>query len=135
MTFVLFMNAPISFQTLLTSVRRGIHWKFVICYIDVIRISQTPSIKSYFAMIELKCLMHLITCKGVECYSSKKLIISKYSTPSHPKQARCFLGMENYFRKYVKGFSNIASPFNVFLAKIIKFNWTPECQQFLKALK
>lgn len=73
MTFVSFMNAPISFQTLVTSVRRGIHWKFIICYIDVIRISQTPSIKSYFAMIELKCLMHLITCKGVECYSPKNL--------------------------------------------------------------
>lgn len=32
------MNAPISFQTIMNSVLHGIHWKFVLCYIDDILI-------------------------------------------------------------------------------------------------
>ena len=78
------MNAPISFQTLITNVLRDINWKYVLCYIDDILIfSKTfeehlehieevlsrlrqanlklhPS-KCHFALKELKFLGHIIT--------------------------------------------------------------------------
>ena len=109
------MNAPISFQSLMTIVLRGIHWKFVLCYIDdilifspffevhlqhlqevFVRLSQAnlklhPS-KCHFEMKELKFLGHIITRKGVEVDSTKTDIISQYPTPSTPKQVRRYLG-------------------------------------------
>lgn len=134
------MNAPISFQTLMTSVLRGIHWKFVLCYIDDIlifsptfevhlkhlqevfaRLRQAnlklqPS-KCHFALQQLKFLGHIITREGVEVDPAKTDSIRQYPTPTTQKQVRSFLGRANYYRKFIEGFSKIAAPLNALLAK------------------
>ena len=43
--------------------------------------------------------------------------------------------MANYYRKFIKGFSNIAAPLNALRGKNIKFTWTSECQKSFEALK
>lgn len=43
--------------------------------------------------------------------------------------------MANYYRKFIKGFSNIAAPLNALLAKNTKFIWNLECQTSFETLK
>lgn len=74
----------------------------------------------------IKFLGHIITSEGVEVDPAKTDSIRQYPTPTTQKQIRSFLGMVNYYRKFIEGFSKIAAPLNTLLAKNTKFMWNPE---------
>ena len=44
-------------------------------------------------------------------------------------QLRSFLGMANYFRRFVKGYSNLVKPPNHLLRKDAVWKWTSDCQK------
>ena len=46
-----------------------------------------------------------------------------------------FLGLANYYRRFIKDFAKIASPFTNLLRKDIKFAWTQTCQEAFNTLK
>ena len=50
-------------------------------------------------------------------------------------QVRSFLGLVEYYRRFIKGFSNIAAPLNRLLEKNKPFEWTEECMAAYKQLK
>jgi ribonuclease HI len=43
--------------------------------------------------------------------------------------------MAGYYRRFVEGFSKIASPMTALLAKKVEFKWTPTCQKSFETLK
>jgi hypothetical protein len=43
--------------------------------------------------------------------------------------------MAGNHRHFIEGFSNIARPMTVLLAKKVEFKWTPACQESFEALK
>jgi hypothetical protein len=45
------------------------------------------------------------------------------------------LGLCNYYRKFVKGYSKITNPLNKLLAKDTQFKWTAECHDAFECLK
>ena len=51
------------------------------------------------------------------------------------KQVQGFLGFGNFYRRFIRGFSEIARPLNKLLKKDRKFEWTIECQQAFDDLK
>ena len=51
------------------------------------------------------------------------------------KELRSFLGLFNYYRRFVDGFSRIASPLNRLTRKDYFFLWSPECQSAFQTLK
>ena len=51
------------------------------------------------------------------------------------KQVQGFLGFGNFYRRFIRGFSEIARPLNKLLKKDRKFEWTTECQQAFNDLK
>ena len=61
--------------------------------------------------------------------------IQDWSTPSTVKQVWSFLGFGNFYRKFIKKFSELARPLNDLLKKDRKFEWTQECQQAFDTLK
>ena len=48
---------------------------------------------------------------------------------------RSFLDLAGYYRRFVKGFSVIASPLTKLLRKGVKFEWTDKCQDSFEQLK
>jgi hypothetical protein len=44
-------------------------------------------------------------------------------------EIRSFMGLVRYYRRYIKGFSNIASPITSLQKKGVKFEWTPKCEE------
>ena len=61
--------------------------------------------------------------------------IQDWPAPTTVKQVRDFLGFRNFYRRFIRGFSEIAWPLNELLKKDRKFKWTTECQQAFDDLK
>ena len=61
--------------------------------------------------------------------------LQDWPTPSTVKQVWSFLGFGNFYRKFIKKFSELAQPLNDLLKKDKKFEWTQECQVAFDALK
>ena len=45
------------------------------------------------------------------------------------------MGLVSYYRRFIKGFSHIASPINRLTEKGRKFEWTEECEEAFRTLK
>ncbi|WMV46785.1 hypothetical protein MTR67_040170 [Solanum verrucosum] len=52
-----------------------------------------------------------------------------------PTNTRSFLGLAGYYRRFVKGFSSIASPLTKLTQKKVKFQWSDECEKSFSELK
>jgi hypothetical protein len=61
--------------------------------------------------------------------------IKDWPAPTMVKQTRGFLGFGNFYRRFIKGFSNLAKPLSDLLKKDQKFEWTDECQRAFNELK
>ena len=61
--------------------------------------------------------------------------VASYPCPKSIKDVRAFLGLCNYYRRFVKGFANIARPLNELLQKDTEFQWTEECSNAFNTLR
>ena len=61
--------------------------------------------------------------------------IQDWPSPTTVKQTRGFLGFGNFYRRFIRGFSNLAKPLNDLLKKDHKFIWTDDCQKAFDELK
>ena len=61
--------------------------------------------------------------------------IRDWPSPTTVKQTRGFLGFGNFYRRFIRGFSNLAKPLNDLLKKDHKFIWTDDCQKAFDELK
>jgi hypothetical protein len=61
--------------------------------------------------------------------------ISDWPSPTTVKQTRGFLGFGNFYRRFIRHFSDIAKPLNDLLKKDSKFEWTADCQKAFEELK
>lgn len=82
---------------------------------------------------EINYLGYKINSKGITCENSFKL--SQCPRPKDVKTLQQFLGLANYFRRFVPSFSTLASPLYKLLRGNISFNWDEECEQAFLKLK
>ncbi|KAK4382075.1 Retrovirus-related Pol polyprotein from transposon.6 [Sesamum angolense] len=61
--------------------------------------------------------------------------IEEWRPPSDVHDLRSFLGLANYYRRFVKGYSEIARPMMDLLKKTETWDWTPQCQVAFDNLK
>ena len=61
--------------------------------------------------------------------------ISKWPTPSTVKQVRSFLGFENFYRRFIGHYSEIAKPLNDLTKKDQPWNWTEKHEEAFQKLK
>ena len=83
----------------------------------------------------MEYLGHVKTPQGIEVDESKVQVVQDFPTPKKLKELRSFLGLACYYRRLVKGFSEIASPLNALTRKGVKFCWTESCANAFDKLK
>ncbi|KAG8474747.1 hypothetical protein CXB51_031285 [Gossypium anomalum] len=91
--------------------------------------------KSEFWLREVGFLGHIVSGEGIKVDPSKISAIVDWKPPKNVSEVRSFLGLAGYYRRFVKGFSMIATPLTRLLRKDIKFEWTEKCQQSFDKLK
>ncbi|KAJ8353670.1 hypothetical protein SKAU_G00212370 [Synaphobranchus kaupii] len=51
------------------------------------------------------------------------------------KQVHSFLGLAFYYKRFIKGFANLATPLHALTEKAAPFRWSPECQHSFTSLR
>jgi hypothetical protein len=51
------------------------------------------------------------------------------------KQVRGFIGFANFYRQFIKKFSELILPLDNLLQKDTKFDWNDQCQEAFETLK
>ena len=91
--------------------------------------------KCHLAAREVSFLGYRVTPEGLEPEPRLMEAISKLPPPINVAEARSFLGLVGYYRRFVKRFSDKAAPLNHLLHKDHSWKWTRECQEAFQTLK
>lgn len=150
-------NAPATYQRMMQDILSGFLFQFCVCYLDDILIySKTfedhikhlqavlrrleeaglllkPS-KCDFARREISFLGHILSESGIKTDPAKIEKVKSFPTPTTPTEVRAFLGLANYYRKFIAGFATIAGPLYELTGKG-DFNWTEEAQNAFDRLR
>ncbi|KAJ8900073.1 hypothetical protein K2173_024189 [Erythroxylum novogranatense] len=78
---------------------------------------------------------HVISSEGIRVDPSKIEAIVNWKPPRNVTEVRSFVGLAGYYRRFVKGFSVIASPLTKLLRKGVKYEWSDRCQSSFDQLK
>jgi len=151
-------NAPASYQSLMAKVLRGILFSYALCYLDdILCMSDSPEkhcehlseIFDRFRQAKLrfnpnKCkialpkvlyLGHVLSKDGVSVDESKVSLIQNFPVPQNSTQLRSFLGISNYYRKFIKHFSIKTANLRSLLKRDAKFVWNSAHQTEFDFLK
>ncbi|KAL6334692.1 hypothetical protein AAG906_021249 [Vitis piasezkii] len=91
--------------------------------------------KCSFAKEEVSFLGHRIRDGKLMMDNSKVKAIQEWDPPTKVPQLRSFLGLVNYYRRFIKGYSARAAPLTDLLKKNKAWEWDERCQQAFEDLK
>lgn len=151
-------NAPATFQAVMNKVLAPFLDKFCLVYMDDILVYScsievhadhlravlqklreeklyAKRSKCQFMQTELEFLGHVVSADGIKVSPKKTAAVQAWPVPKDVSQVRSFLGLGNYFRKFIQGYSNLVRPMIELTKKDAVFNWTAECQSAFQGLK
>src|SRR5271156_3593683 len=80
--------------------------------------------KCQFHVQEVAFLGFLVGPTGVRMDPAKVEAITSWLTPESVHDVRVFLGLANFYRRFIKNFSKVATPMTALLKKNRRFCWT-----------
>ena len=80
-------------------------------------------------------LGHVISRDGITVDPSKIEAVVNWVRSTNVSEVRSFLGLAGYYKRFVEGFSHIATPLTHLTRKNAKFEWTNECERNFQELK
>ena len=151
-------NAPATFMSLMNSVFHPLLDSCVITYIDdilvyskteeehLVHLRQVLEIlrqnklygkitKCDFFCKELEFLGYIVSADGIKTDPKKIQAIRDWPVPKNIKDVQSFLGLANYYRKFIHNFSKKASALTELLKKAIGFSWSDNAQDSFDILK
>ena len=151
-------NAPGSFQHFANDIFKDFLDDFLVVYLDDLLIySNTPQEhkrhvrlvlqrlreaglylkleKSVFNAEEVPFLGFIISPEGTRMDPSKVDAITSWPEPKSSHDIQVFLGLANFYRRFVNGYSKIVAPLTDLLKKGVKFVWSEAQSKALSSLK
>ncbi|KAI0509958.1 hypothetical protein KFK09_010558 [Dendrobium nobile] len=149
-------NAPATFMRLMNEVLKPILGKCCVVYFDDILVFSPPQShlehlvsvfeilrahklylnlpKCEFATGSVHFLGFIISSSGILTDPQKVRAIADWPTPKSIPEIRSFIGLSNFYRRFIRGFSIIAAPLTDCL-KEKSLLWTQELQHSFDTLK
>lgn len=143
-------SAPGFFQALITSALHNLNEPGVFAYIDDIVVASDSTAdherklravfnrmrkyrlklgpgKCRFLQRQITYLGHVCSNTGIMPNPELVKAVQEHPQPRNEKETRSFLGLCNYYRKFVKGFAEIARPLTALTKKDVEFKFNDEC--------
>ncbi|XP_061947386.1 uncharacterized protein LOC133670792 [Populus nigra] len=151
-------NAPALFMDLMNRVFQPYLDKFVVVFIDDILVYsksyeeheqhlrqtlQTLRSRQLYAKLD-KCdfwlkevtfLGLVVSSKGIFVDPQKVEAVLRWERPTTVTEIRSFLGLAGYYRRFIEGFSMIATPLTRLTRKNIRWEWSKKCEESFQELK
>jgi hypothetical protein len=80
-------------------------------------------------------LGHVVSLEGIAVDPSKVKEVLDWKPPTTVTEVRSFLGLADYYRRFILNFSKIAKPATELLKKENKYVWSDACDEDFKHLK
>ena len=153
------MNGPAVFQAMMDDIFRDkISEGILVIYIDNIWIldNDIERLRTETREVLQRLRQHGIACKPEKCKFEQTRIeclgtiieggkasmdpikvegVQNWPIPHTVKDVQSFLGFANFYRRFIKSFSEIARPLHELMRKGEQWNWNEERQQAFDALK
>ena len=84
---------------------------------------------------ELKFLGFRVTSEGIKADSRICEDVKNFPQPKTVKQPRGFLGLAQFYKRFIKDYAKIAKPLNNLLKKGERFAWSEECDESFLSIK
>jgi hypothetical protein len=91
--------------------------------------------KCTFAVNKVQFVGHWISGSGISPLSSNVEAVQRLSEPTTTAQVSSFLGMTNYYLRFMQGYADISAPLRSLLRKDAQWHWSMECQKAFDKLK
>jgi hypothetical protein len=91
--------------------------------------------KCEFWMEKVVFLGHVLSAEGITVDPSKVESFTKWEQPLNVIDVRSFLGIAEYYRRFIENFSKIAKPMTELLKNNTKFEWSEACERSFQELK
>lgn len=91
--------------------------------------------KCQFFKPEVLYLGHILSSEGIKPNPEKYEVIENYPRPVNGGEAKRFVAICNFYRKFIRNFSTLTKPLTNLSRKRVVFDWTPECEQAFQTLK
>ena len=151
-------NAPAVFMDLMNRVFRDFLDWFVIVFIDDILVYSrsyedheqhlrlvlqrlrekrlyAKFTKCSFWLNEVSFLGHIVNQDGISVDPEKIKAITDWPRPTSVTKIRSLLGLAGYYKRFVEGFSRIATPMTKLTQKNVRFEWNEKCEDSFQELK
>nr|XP_018624073.1 uncharacterized mitochondrial protein AtMg00860-like [Nicotiana tomentosiformis] len=91
--------------------------------------------KCEFWLDTIVFLGHVVSSEGVKVYPKKIEVVQSWPRSFTAIEIRSFLGLAEYYRCFVEGFSSIAASLTRLTQKGALFWWSNECEESFQKLK
>ena len=151
-------NAPAMFQKAMNDMLRPFMNKFVTVYMDDIiiysrnmeehasHLQQVLTVmskygykarkdKCCFGVSSVPFLGHVVSGKGLSVDPTKVDLVQAWPPPVDVGQVRSFVGLVQYFKRFIKDLSTILVPLTHLTKNNTPFNWSQDCQTAFDEVK
>ena len=148
--------SPAIFQKVMDTILQGL--PRVICYIDDLLITgaddaehlsnlekvlqrlqeyglHLKKAKCNFMRTSVEYLGHQITSEGLKATASKLAAIVQAPAPTNIRELRSFLGLLNYYGKFIPNLASLLHPLNTLLHRDCPWKWSEECKTAFRQAK
>jgi len=91
--------------------------------------------KCDFWLKEVTFLGHVVSLKGIFVDPQKVEAVLRWERPTTVTEIHSFLGLTRYYRRFIEGFSMVATPLTRLTMKNIRWEWSKECDESFQELK
>ena len=91
--------------------------------------------KCFFMQPSVEYLGYLVDAEGLHATPQKVDAIVHAPRPKNTQELRSFLGLANYYGKFIRNLAEITHPLNTLLRKNTRWKWSQECEQSFQKLK